>query len=112
MSIKYPLYALLFFLILLGRVQFFRSSFLCPFIGFKFGASSQIRSNAKKALSNGERETDVSDEEVRRGTFAAPADERFFGIFFDSFNNPRFSIPERLLGSLFEVFANADDMVG
>ena len=93
-------------------MQFFRSSLPCLFIGSKLGAPPQIRTNAKRDYLNGDRDTEVSDEEVRSGTFAAPADERFFGIFFDNFNNPRFSIPERLLGSLFEEFANADDMVG
>ena len=55
---------------------------------------------------------EASAEEIRTGTFASPVDERFFGAFFPTFMDSGFSIPERLLKRLFEVFANAYDVVG
>ena len=39
-------------------------------------------------------------------------DERFFAVFFPTIMDSGFSISERLLKRLFEVFANAYDVVG
>ena len=51
-------------------------------------------------------------EEVREGTFVSQTDVRFFGAFLPAIRDPKISIPVNLLAKIFDVAANAYDMVG